>query len=321
VGHIFASFKTTNEAGENIRYWIYTFHMPAFVFISGFWAKRYCKNGQVRGEKVAILATYYLIFQVVLFFLCRCFKGEEAVFSLFIPRVGLWYLLSIIAYYLFVPIVEKLPPYIVIPIFVALGLFIGIEQSSDTFFSINRTFVFAPFFFAGYYLSSNAVEKMKKLKLRFLYGAVAIALSIVMWNIEDMKLKSSVFYGKDNYTDLELQYGDGVFQRFYGYIIALLMIVGILFIMPKCKTFFSYIGRNSLQIYLLHLLIIDVFFSNREYFSFIVIESNLDTLIAILVGTAITLLLSIHIFGYPFKWIRKGVLALYSIGSKDKQKQ
>ena len=42
-------------------------------------------------------------------------------------------------------------------------------------------------------------------------------------------------------------------------------------------------------------------------------ESELHAVILIFVGIALTLLLSINIFSYPFKWIQMGVNKLYSL--------
>ncbi len=312
IGHIFASFTITSEVGENIRYWIYTFHMPAFVFVSGFWAKKYCQNGNVKGEKVAVFASYYVIFQVLLFFFCKYAADKSSAFTLFTPNVGLWYLLAMVVYYLLIPMFEKMPVYIAMPFIVLMGLFIGMESQAGTFFTISRIFVFAPFFFAGYYVSGDLITQLKKNDLRFIYGSVAIILSIVMWyNNKFLTLKSTLFYGKADYKEMAVSFKSGVFQRFYAYIIAALMIFAIIAIMPKCKTFFSYVGRNSLQIYILHLFPVAYFFSKREELSFIQIKSGIDVLFVILIGTAVTFILSINIFGYPFKWIQNGVLMVY----------
>lgn len=319
IGHVFESFKSSG-IGEELKFWIYTFHMPAFVFVSGFWSKRYCENGKVKGEKVAVLATYYFIFQVLIFILRKYIIGIDVNFSLFTPNVGLWYLLAMVAYYLFIPIFEKMPVYIAMPVIVLMGLFIGMESQAGTFFTISRIFVFAPFFFAGYYISGDVITKLKSTNLRFVFGILAIILSIAMWwKNSFLPLQNELFYGKANYKEMNLSFMLGAFQRFYAYIIAALMIFGIIAIMPKCKTFFSYVGKNSLQIYIFHLFPVTVFYSNRDYFSFIKIDSFTDTLIAILVSTVFTFLLSFNIFGYPFKWIKSGVLKMYEgLGHKSK---
>lgn len=269
---------------------------------------------------MAVFATYYVVFQVLIFILRKYIIGIDTSFSLFTPNVGLWYLLAMVAYYLFIPMFEKMPVYIAMPVIVIMGLFIGMESQANTFFTISRIFVFAPFFFAGYYISGNVITKLKSTNLRFVFGVLAIILSLAMWVKNSfLPLQNELFYGKADYKEMELSFKLGTFQRFYAYIIAALMIFGIIAIMPKCKTFFSYVGKNSLQIYILHLFPVAVFFSKRDYFSFIKIDSFTDTLLAVLIGTAFTFLLSINIFGYPFKWIQSGVLKIYEkFGHKSK---
>ena len=47
-----------------IRAWIYSFHMPAFIFISGYFSKHVRKNGGVR-KTIINCAIPYFIFNTI----------------------------------------------------------------------------------------------------------------------------------------------------------------------------------------------------------------------------------------------------------------
>ncbi len=318
VGHFLLALAFDTALGEMVTFWIFTFHMPAFIFVSGFWSKSYCKNSKVRGEKATLLLAYYLAAQL-LFSVVYCFI-HPINFTLFDPLRGLWYLLALVIYYLILPVFEKLPAYIVMPLIILLALFIGTESQAGTFFTNSRAFTFAPFFFAGYYMSSDTVNKLRSIKLKYLLGSLSIvcgtALCFFTRNFYKVKTLYNILYGKSNYNDIGLKVINCMFLRLTFWLCAAFIIIGIVMIFPKVKTFFSYIGSNSLQIYVLHMIII-IFFKYTNIFDFAVAQNSLQAVWVALGGVLTTLILSINIFSYPFKWIAKGVNRIYKKPAKQ----
>ena len=286
---------------------IYCFHMPAFIFVSGFWSKRYCVDGRVRAEKVVTLIAYYLIFQV-LFSVITVILQPDASVSPFNPNRGLWYLLAMIAYYLIVPMVEKLPPWLVIGLSIVFSLLIGADKKCPgNYLGIQRIITFAPFFFTGYYLSADRINKLRSLHLGirlaislFFAGAVAAAL-IIKKNAFTLHL----FYAKDSYSSLHHTFVQGVALRGIALVMAAMLTFALLLIVPSKKMFFSQTGKNSLQIFILHMTAVCVLVRIKDFKP--VIDSLPDFGIALAVALAVTALLSLNIFGYPFKWIQAGV--------------
>ncbi|MBR1731122.1 MAG: hypothetical protein IJ725_01645, partial [Ruminococcus sp.] len=74
AGHVLEMNPLHTDLAVNIDLFIYSFHMPAFVFASGFFAKRYCTDGKVRAEKAGTVLAYYIVFQL-LFMLIRFIFG------------------------------------------------------------------------------------------------------------------------------------------------------------------------------------------------------------------------------------------------------
>lgn len=319
AGHLLEGFRPLEyPAAVSFDYWIYSFHMPAFIFVSGFLSKSYCKNGQVRSEKVAVFIAYYTIFQVLLLLLKGALGNDLKGTSFFDPERGLWYLLAMIFYYLVIPLAEKIPSYVTVGAFMILAVMIGMEPDADTMLSVHRIFVFAPFFFVGYYMSESAVEKLRSIKLpiRLILGAELIACSIFIWVLVGFdNFPISVFYGKDNYGELDTDFIYGSILRVESLVIGFLMIFGLLFVMPAVKNFLSYAGAHSLRVYIFHLPIV-VLLMDTKYLSEIKINGPVEFICLILASAAIVALLTIPIFKYPFKWIQLGVHKLYSVKEK-----
>lgn len=320
VGHFLEGNRVTLPFAVDFDFWIYTFHMPAFIFVSGFWAKNYCKNGNVKGQKVGVLTAYYLIFQLLIMAYKAAIGLEDTNVSLFDSERGLWYIFTLILLYLMLPVVEKLPSWITVTAYFVLGLWMGREYLSGHYFSIQRTFVFAPFFFAGYYTSFDAVKKLRELKayLRYPIGVLCVVGSILMWSINRELYPRQLFYGKATYEFFEWGIVEGSLMRLGAYAIASLMIIAMILILPKVKTFLSYLGKQSLQVYIFHLPIIILMF-DTENFDFVRIDTWEQFGLLMLAAVAVTFFLSNPLLSYPFKWIQMLVNLLYSLKKQPEQ--
>lgn len=314
--------STVNSSIANeVYYWIYSFHMPAFIFVSGFWAKSYCRDGKVRGEKTGLLIAYYMIFQTVFIMIkivtCLVNGGRFSSISFFNPSRGIWYILALVFYYLMIPVIEKLPAYIVLPVTVVLSLLICRDSSVGNYLGISRAFVFAPFFFAGYYTSADTVRKLSNIKayIRYPLGLLCMAVSVSIWVFQRNIFTCQLFYGKTSYSKMKLSFSQGALLRLEVIVIATLMIAALIMLMPKGKTFFSYIGKYTLQVFVFHMLMVSALFDSKIFVT--TINSVTDFVVAMLISLAVTLILSASIFTYPFKWIQLFVNRIYVLTSKE----
>ena len=103
LGHFFTSYAFHNEMIGAIYKTIYSFHMPAFVLLSGLFAKGFYEKGYLTKITKRLILPY-LIFQI-LYTIYYYFLYEHSSFSinLFAPQWSLWFLMSLffwISYYL-----------------------------------------------------------------------------------------------------------------------------------------------------------------------------------------------------------------------------
>lgn len=315
-GHFLETLPVNEPLFSAIDYWIYTFHMPAFLFVSGYLAKSYCKDGKPRIEKVANFLAYYFVFQVLFYLLVLAFSPGKP-FSLFSSYIGLWYLLSMTAYYLIIPMAEKLPAYVFIPITIFLALLIGTETNAGHFMAISRTLVFAPFFFTGYYTQEKPINILRSIKGRLFIGIGLCVLSAVICLVTLSivgvdKFEMALFYGKNSYYSLGYTYVEGVIFRTIAMLVGFFATFGLIMIFPKCKTPVSYLGQNTLQIYLFHFFLILLFQETDLRYVF-PINSIWQGIVMLLIALAFTFLLSIPPLSKPFEWIQKGVKKIFEL--------
>ena len=87
---------------------IYVFHMPLFVFVSGYFAKKIYKNGQYNFKKILYLIKAYIIFVIaiqIVYALCGFRDFSEINF--FSQSGAPWYLFAMIVWYLTIPVIRK----------------------------------------------------------------------------------------------------------------------------------------------------------------------------------------------------------------------
>lgn len=136
---------------------IYTFHMPAFVFMTGYFAK-------FRWRGVASLCICYAVFQTLyLLFAWGVLGGAQGMPQLdyLTPYWLMWYLMATIFYYLLVPALGRVrgkARVAVLAACVAVSLLAG-YLPAGRFLTLGRFLAYLPCFAAGYYAHALAKER------------------------------------------------------------------------------------------------------------------------------------------------------------------
>ena len=108
IGHFLLPVSSTRFT-TNSQYLIYSFHMPAFVFLSGYLAKGVYRNGKFRWEKAFRLAWLYILFEIGVHITEGLLAGHIGWKIDFFHESGApWYLLAMVFLYSDLCISEKM---------------------------------------------------------------------------------------------------------------------------------------------------------------------------------------------------------------------
>lgn len=231
---------------------IYSFHMPAFIFVSGFFAKNIQRPGYIKKAAEKLLLPF-LIFQFIYSLFYFWIEHEEALsVRLLIPEWSLWFLISLFFWHVqLLGAVKWLKnPVVALFLSVAAGIAIGLANESLTILSIGRTFVFLPFFLAGYYAKREWLQPLFYPLVRILLSLAAAGLFLYCYVHTNMQIEW--LFGSQSYAALGVEPLDGLFLRLFVYAINVVMIAFVLSIVPHRMFFFTSWGRNTLYVYLLH---------------------------------------------------------------------
>ena len=239
---------------------IYIFHMPAFIFCSGFFSK---SDNAKSKESLFKLVIHYFIFNTSMMIFMYFYNGEQLKFLS--PYYSYWYLLSLIFWRIIIIYVDIENQKSIILKCFALALINGYSSAfSNNIFSIRRTIAFFPFFVLGYLLPKDKFKDilniisspLKKTQVFIffilLYSGVfyCIRKKILVFSVGDLLMTA---YG--NFYAIK--------KRFLLFVIAFFMLFSLLLALPNRKIpFFTMAGRNSLYIYLFH-RVFPIFFRNH----------------------------------------------------------
>ena len=247
VGHFIEPAYGNNEIITALKWTIVSFHMPAFIFISGYFSKRDIPL------KVSIrkLAVPYLVYEVLYLLFYTFIIQKETGLYLLRPKFSLWYLLALFIWRIITPHVKNIPHHFVISI--VAGLLIGCSGIPGNLLSISRILVFYPFFLAGMYFDRQVITKYRNRKTQWIAGAITLFTMIFVAVGPFTHIYSTkIFYGRYNYNFLGQSALEGILCRIACYIISFVLTYALMFVISEKETVYSYIGPRTMAVYLFH---------------------------------------------------------------------
>lgn len=246
IGHFIEPCYDQNPFLYELKWGIVAFHMPAFIFISGYFSKKNPSVGKLLGSLIIPYFVYEVIYYLVYTLLLD--KDTELYFTR--PKFTLWYLLALFVWRLAAPAVKKIPYYF--PLSLAAGLLVGLVGIGN-FLSIPRILFFFPFFLAGMEFDGSWLAKYRN--PRGYVGALAILGAFALYLFTDehhRKLSVKIFYGRYFYENLGLEPAEGILIRILCYGISFILIYLFMLVLPSEKKSYSYLGERTMAIYIFH---------------------------------------------------------------------
>lgn len=248
-GHCFKYGQPSDNVKLIVSNWIYLFHMPFFVFLSGYFSH---PRSASFWKGVLAVAESYIVFQLI--------KGILAGYSLaellMVPAPMMWYLLALIVWRVMYYIVDQCQRPVwtdtaILVILFALGLVIGFNDNVGRTFALSRLIVFAPFFWMGTMMQGKDFVGICKripiwiaISILFFTVIAAIGLSQHEWlNLKEI-VRGASGYGEHNPMQ-------GLCSRLSWYVVSVLISVSIIKVVSESKLL-NQVGKDSLKYYLFH---------------------------------------------------------------------
>ena len=261
VGHLAnGTFSTATDWVRELQRFIYVFHMPAFMIVSGRFAKKRIDKGDWP-TVISKMVVPYLIFQTAFLVLYSALYATPGKFNYLNPLFGLWYFANVAVYSIITTHLKKFKW--LFPASLVAALLVGYSQS-ELYGGFHRIVCFYPFFLFGYYTSNMDFSFCKKVPFRIISVIAFGALGLYMLN-HAMEHSWGLLCMNQSYGDIvkdmarrgfEWTKTEALLHCMLRYLVGFAGFFVILGLMPTKKWFFSYIGSNSVYVYVLHCMLI-----------------------------------------------------------------
>lgn len=247
-GHMIQPYTVDSKGINTIYLWMYTFNMPAFIFLAGFFAKGSENMRYIINLAKKILFPY-IIFQLLYTGFYFFIGKDDWQTSLFYPHWSLWFLLSLFSWHILLQWFKKLPVKISLFTAVLIGLMIGYIDNIGHLFSLSRTFVFFPFFLLGYWLTKDQVMVLKRESLKIISIIIIALVALIIYEVPEFNV--GWLLASKSYDTLGVPTFGGL-VRMLVYFISTLMAVSVLAWVPVREYRMTKLGARTLYVYLLH---------------------------------------------------------------------
>ncbi len=261
LGHVLNQYLDRSTALRGVSVWIYSFHMPLFIFLTGMFGRKTIM--QKRFDRVFGFLAMYLFLRLI-YHVAGILIYHDFSLSLKPDNSVSWYMFAMFISFLVTIAVQKFRPSYVLILAIALACLAGEDASIGLNWSLSRIIVFYPFFYAGFCLDPERTEeaidqksvKIGALVLLLLWAAVCLGMTDRIYWIR------TLMTGRAPYQELGAYAKYGMILRGLYYPATALICAAVAAIVPKrhLPVLTECVGQRTLQIYGLHYLLIEILF-------------------------------------------------------------
>ena len=230
-----------------VWYAITIFHMPAFVFMSGYLSK---KPQDVLRNVKNLLIPYILGYSLTWY--AYIWLGKSMDYELLRPSgTVMWYVLALFAYRLTIEALGKVR--FIVPLSIIFALWAGTRPEFTTYLSSSRIVVFFPFFVAGYLWKSDYTKIVRKFKGKWVLVPIS---GLLLYGIPNFMIANEmpvdILRGNHSYQVSGMDDVTGMLIRLLMYLVSFVLVLTFLALMPDRKLPITFVGRNTMGIYFFH---------------------------------------------------------------------
>ncbi|WP_017686831.1 hypothetical protein [Paenibacillus sp. PAMC 26794] len=251
AGNALEPLITRFAGAEALFLWIYTFHMPLFVWVTGYFATHSLQGASGRNVLKQIALQYVLFQSLYALMDFTVFHTPHMRLSFFAPYLLLWFLASHFCWRLLLRLTIFWKPIYRLIGSIGLGIIAGYLPIDGFWLSFSRTFVFLPFFVIGYDYGAT-------IRSRLLSGwgrktAAILSAALLVWiGYGGLNISTGWLLGSMTYDELgHHEWYAGIF-RLGVYLLEITSAALFLAWVPSLTSRLTDLGRRTLYVFLLH---------------------------------------------------------------------
>ncbi|MEU9151278.1 acyltransferase family protein [Streptomyces sp. NPDC048417] len=250
VGHAWEPLRSDSRTVTALYTFVYAFHMPAFVIISGYFSRGFDAGPARIRRLVTGVAVPYVVFEVAYTLFTRWSDhAPDREISLLDPLYLTWFLAALFIWRLTTPIwrILRWP----LPLALAVAMLASLTPSIGNDLDLQRALQFLPYFVLGLCLRPEHFGLLRRWSVRLWAVPVALcALAVAYWSVPRQGYRW--FFHRDSAEQLGAPawYGPVMTLAVFG--CSLVLVACFLAWVPGRRTWFTALGAGTLYGYLLH---------------------------------------------------------------------
>lgn len=279
--------------------WIYSFHMPAFVAVSGYLTRSWTGTPRQAAGVVTSLLVPYLVLDLLHEAVVTLLDGGRFDITPLRPAFTLWFLLALALWRLATPVLRVMRYPLAFAL--AVSLLVPLDRALGTTLTLGRVVGFLPFFVLGLVCTPGTLARLRDATRTWRALAVAylVALGAFCLVVEG-RVRGSLLFLRGSYADLDQTALDGIVTRAGVLLGGFLGLLAVLLLTPRGSSWLTRWGRNSLAVYVLHALMLRPFLGDERLGG---LSGPVWLAVAVAVALVLTAVLSLEV-------VRRGVDAL-----------
>nr|WP_202454860.1 acyltransferase family protein [Streptomyces sp. SID8367] len=250
MGHSWEPLTDRSRAAEALYMVVYTFHMPAFIIISGYFSRSFDASPHKLKRLITGVAVPYVLFEIAYTFFKRTAGGDpDYPISLLDPWYLTWFLVALFVWRLTTPIwkIVRWP----LPIAVLIAALASVSPEVGDDLDLQRVLQFLPFFVLGLCLKPEHFQLVRRREVRIIAVPVALcAVALAYW--AGPRMTSAWFYHRDSAQELGAPWWAGIVMTLALFGASIVLTACFFAWVPGRRMWFTVLGAGTLYGYLLH---------------------------------------------------------------------
>lgn len=264
IGHALTQFVAMDSA-RGVYVWIYAFHMPFFILISGYTARHYVGDFRQVRRIVSTLVIPYLLVETSLQLITRHYEGEPDPLMILSPQWLAWFMAALFVWRLTTPIWRALKYPIATSILISLA--VGLIEVPNVL-ALPKILGFLPFYVIGLHMNRERFNRLSATPIR-IASTIILSASLLICYLYSKNWTTDWLLWKQRYDEnpLSATPWEGIVQRSELLAIGLVLTFAALSLVPRRRSITTVLGGRTFYCYLLHgyvILILDLQFDVFE---------------------------------------------------------
>ncbi|MFD8058778.1 acyltransferase family protein [Streptomyces cyaneofuscatus] len=250
VAHAWEPVMDGSRATRALYMIVYTFHMPAFILISGYFSRTFDMSSPKVKRLITGVAVPYVLFETAYSLFKRYMDDSpDTSITLVDPLFLTWFLIALFIWRVTTPIWLTLRH--PLPVALAIAMLASVSPDIGDDLDLQRVFQFLPFFVLGLLMKPEHFQLIRRREVRLLaLPLFAGALLFAYWIAPRMQL--GWLYRANSAQEMDAPWWSGAVMSLALFGCALALTIGFLAWVPRRNMWFTVLGAGTICGYLLH---------------------------------------------------------------------